>query len=155
MLSALLSFLGGSFVRAIWGEISAFLNKRQDNRHEIRLLTLQMELDDRAHVRNQEALQLQAHLGVKIIEAQSQAAVDKSEADAFGEAMQRAFEPTGYSLVDVWNGLIRPTAATVAIALWVGKLINQDFQMAEWDMELVGVILGFFFADRSLRKRGK
>jgi hypothetical protein len=155
MLSALLSFLGGSVFRMLWGEISAFINKRQDNAHELQMLQLQSDIDDRAHTRNQEAMQLQAQLGIKTIEAQSQAMVDKAEADAFGEAMARAFGPTGYSAVDIWNGIVRPAAATIALALWVCKLITQDFRMADWDMELVGAILGFFFADRSLGKRGK
>ena len=155
MLSALISFLGGSVFRMLWGEIASFINKRQDNDHELKLLRLQSELDDRAHVRNQEALQLQAQLGIKVIEAQSQGEVDKIEADAFNQAMQRAFAPTGFALVDVWNGVIRPAAATIALVLWVAKLVSQGFQMSEWDMELTGAVLGFFFADRSLGKRGK
>lgn len=155
MLSALISFLGGSVFRMLWGEIASFINKRQDNDHELKLLRLQSDLDDRAHVRNQEALQLQAQLGIKVIEAQSQGEVDKIEADAFNQAIQRAFAPTGFALVDVWNGVIRPAAATIALVLWVAKLVSQGFQMSEWDMELTGAVLGFFFADRSLGKRGK
>lgn len=155
MLSALISFLGGSVFRMLWGEISSFINKRQDNSHELQMLRLQSDIDDRAHTRNQETLQLQAQLGIKVIEAQSQAMVDKTDADAFGAAMARAFAPTGYSVVDIWNGVVRPAAATIALALWVCKLVSQNFQMADWDMELVGAILGFFFADRSLGKRGR
>lgn len=155
MISALISFLGGSVFRMLWGEVASFINKRQDNDHELKLLRLQSELDDRAHVRNQEALQLQAQLGIKVIEAQSQGEVDKIEADAFNQAIQRAFAPTGFALVDVWNGIIRPAAATIALVLWVAKLVSQGFQMSEWDMELTGAVLGFFFADRSLGKRGK
>mgnify|MGYP007073110024 CR=1 FL=1 len=155
MLSALLSFLGGSVFRMLWGEFSAFINKRQDNAHELQMLQLQMTLDDRAHTRNQEAMQLQAQLGIKTIEAQSQAMVDKAEADAFGEAMARAFGPTGYSAVDIWNGIIRPSAATIALVLWIFKLNSQNWLMQEWDITLAGTVLGFFFADRSLGKRGK
>ena len=155
MLSALFAFLSGSFVRAVWGEISSFINKRQDNAHELQMLQLQMTLDDRAHARSQEALQLQATLGIKTIEAQAQGDVSKSEADSFGAAIVQAFKPTGITFVDVWNGVVRPAAATIALGLWVGKLITQNFQMTAWDTELVGAILGFFFADRSLGKRGK
>ncbi len=155
MISALLSFLGGSIFRMLWGEISAFINKRQDNSHELQMLQLQMTLDDRAHARSQEAIQLQATLGIKTIEAQAQGDVSKSEADSFGAAIVQAFKPTGITFVDVWNGVVRPAAATIALGLWVGKLVVQDFQMNEWDTELVGAILGFFFADRSLGKRGK
>lgn len=155
MLSALLSFLGGSVFRMIWGEISSFINKRQDHEHELEMTRLQVEIDDKAHQRSQEALRLQSELGIKTITAQSVAAVEKAEADAFGIALENAFKPTGFALVDIWNGVIRPLAATIALALWMLKLASQNFKTDAWDMELMGVILGFFFADRSLGKRGK
>ena len=101
------------------------------------------------------ASEAQAELGIKTIEAQAIAAVDKAEADAFGIAVSQAFKPTGYSVVDIWNGIIRPCAATIALVLWVMKLASNKFVMDDWDRELGGAILGFFFADRSLGKRGK
>lgn len=155
MFAALLSFLGGSVFRMVWGEASAFLNKKQDHKHEIEMLKLQSELDDKAHQRTLEAQKAQAELGIKTIEAQAVAAVDKAEADAFGMAVAQAFKPTGYSVVDIWNGIIRPCAATIALALWVMKLVANKFVMDDWDRELGGAVLGFFFADRSLGKRGK
>jgi hypothetical protein len=39
--------------------------------------------------------------------------------------------------------------------MWVSKLWSQNFVMQAYDMEITGVVLGFFFADRSLGKRGK
>ena len=155
MFTALFSFLGGSVFRMIWGEASAFLNKKQDHKHEIEMLKLQAELDDKAHQRTLEAQRVQSELGIKTIEAQSVAAVDKAEADAFGVAVANAFKPTGYSVVDIWNGIIRPCAATIALLLWVLKLMANNFVMDDWDRELGGAVLGFFFADRSLGKRGK
>lgn len=142
-------------MRAAWGEISAFINKRQDHKHEIEMLRLQAELDDKAHQRTLEAQKAQAELGIKTIEAQAIAAVGKSEADAFGMAVANAFKPTGYSVVDIWNGIIRPCAATIALLLWVLKLYANKFVMDDWDRELGGAVLGFFFADRSLTKRAK
>ncbi len=70
-------------------------------------------------------------------------------------AVAQAFKPTGYSVVDIWNGIIRPCAATIALVLWVMKLVANKFVMDDWDRELGGAVLGFFFADRSLGKRGK
>ena len=155
MISALISFLGGSVFRMIWGEASAFINKKQDHKHEVELLRLQADLDDKMHQRTLEAQKAQAELGIKTIEAQAVAAVDKSEADAFGMAVANAFKPTGYSVVDIWNGVIRPCAATIVLLLWVLKLVANKFVMDDWDRELGGAVLGFFFADRSLGKRGK
>lgn len=155
MLEALFSFLGGSVFRMVWGEVSAWYNKRQDHAFELERLRLQNDIDDRAHQRNQEALRLQNELGIKTIEAKMEADVATAEADAFAKAMENAFKPTGWAVVDVWNGIIRPSAATIALVLWCLKLSSQNWKMEEWDITLAGTVLGFFFADRSLGKRGK
>lgn len=155
MLEALFSFLGGSVFRMVWGEVSAWYNKRQDHAFELERLRLQNDIDDRAHQRNQEALRLQNELGIKTIEAKMEADVATAEADAFAKAMENAFKPTGWAVVDIWNGIIRPSAATIALVLWCLKLSSQNWKMEEWDITLAGTVLGFFFADRSLGKRGK
>lgn len=155
MLTAFFSFLGGSVFRMLWGEIANFLNKQQDHTFEIERMRLQADMDDRAHQRTQEAIRLQAELGVKTIAAQAESNVLTAEAEAFTEAMKNAFKPTGIYWVDTWNGIIRPAAATVALCMWVTKLWSQNFVMQAYDMEIMGVVLGFFFADRSLGKRGK
>jgi hypothetical protein len=155
IFSALLSFLGGSAFRMIWGEISNFVNKRQDHQHEIQRLTLQKELDAAAHDREVTIISLQHQLGIRTIEAQREAEVEQEEARAFTEAMKDAFRPTGVWWVDLWNGVIRPAAATVVLVLWIVKLWSQGGKMDAFDMELTCAVLGFFFADRSLGKRGK
>jgi hypothetical protein len=63
--------------------------------------------------------------------------------------------PTGIFLVDLWNGVIRPSAASIALFLWVRALNEQGWHMSPWDQELVGAILGFFFAHRFMAARGK
>lgn len=155
MIEALFSFLGGSVFRMIWGEASAWMNKRQDHAFEIERMRLQNDLDDKAHQRNQETLRLQNELGIQMVEAKGQADVATTEAEAFNALIQNAFKPTGYAFVDVWNGIIRPSAATIALVLWCLKLSNQGWKMDDWDVTLAGTVLGFFFADRSLGKRGK
>lgn len=155
MLSALISFLGGSVFRMIWGEVSSLVNKHQDHKFELERMRLQNELDDKAHERTQSAIRLQAELGVKTIEAQAESNVMTAEAEAFANAMKDAFKPTGIFWVDVWNGIIRPAAATIVLVMWVCKLVQQGFTMQPYDLEISGVVLGFFFADRGLAKRGK
>lgn len=155
MLEALLSFLGGSVFRMIWGELSAWHTKKQDHQFELERMRLQTELEDRAHQRMQESLRLQNELGIKTIEAQAHAHIDQAEADAFTEAMKSAFKPTGISWVDAWNGTIRPAAATIVLALWVLKLDAQHYIMQDWDLSLAGVVLGFFFANRALGRGGR
>lgn len=155
MIEALFSFLGGSVFRMVWGEVSAWYNKKQDHLFEMERLRLQSELDDLAQQRMQATLKLQHELGIKTIEAKAEADVAVVEADAFVKAMESAFKQTGWAIVDVWNGIIRPSAATIALVLWCLKLSSQNWKMEEWDITLAGTILGFFFADRSLGKRGK
>jgi len=92
---------------------------------------------------------------VKEVQVVGDVAIQKVEADAFVEAIKAAAIPTGVKWVDAWNGSIRPAAATVAICLWVFALAKAGFITNDWDKELVGVVLGFYFADRSLGKRGK
>ena len=82
MLEALLSFLGGSVFRMVWGELSAWHTKKQDHQFELERMKLQTELEDRAHQRMQESLRLQNELGIKTIEAQAQAHMDQADADA-------------------------------------------------------------------------
>lgn len=155
MFEALFSFLGGSVFRMVWGEIASFVQKKQDHTFELERMQAQAQAEDRAHQRNQEAMRLQAELGVKTLAARAEADVATEEAAAFTAAMRDAFKPTGNVVVDVWNGIIRPSAATIALALWVLKLHTQSWSMQEWDVTLAGTILGFFFASRELSKRGK
>ena len=155
MISALLSFLGGSVFRMVWGEASAYLNKRQDHAHEVAMLKIQQELDDARHARDLEQMRLASELGLKTIEAQKDAAIAAGELDAFSRAIEAAARPTGIKWVDAWNGSIRPSYATVALILWLVKVVAQGFKMDAFDAELLAVVAGFYFADRSLGKRGK
>lgn len=155
MISALLSFLGGSVFRMVWGEVSSFLNKRQDHAHEVEMLRLQKDLDDARHARDLEQMRLANDLGIKTIEVQKDAAIAQAEMDAFSRAIEAAARPTGIKWVDAWNASVRPAFASVALLLWVLKLYAIGFKMDAFDLDMLATIAGFFFADRSLGKRGK
>lgn len=155
MFSALFSFLGGTAFRAIWGELSTWITARQDHRFELERLRLQGEMDAAAHSRTMESIKVQAELNVKTITVQGEADIGRLETDGFYAAAREAQKPSGILFVDAWNGSIRPLAASIAIFLWVVALNAQGWKMGEWDKELVGVILGFFFASRVLTNKGK
>lgn len=155
MFSALFSFLGGSAFRMLWGEIAAWVSSKQEHSHEIERMRLQAELDAAQHARNLEAQRLQAELGIKEIAVRSEADLALKDLDVWGKAIDNAGKATGFVLVDVWNGIIRPLVATIAVILWVLALNSQGWKMTEWDKEIVGVVFGFFFASRELAKRGK
>lgn len=151
MLSALLSFLGGSAFRLIWEQISTALTKRQDHKHEVERLRLQAEVDAAQHARNLEAIKLQHQLGVEVIRVQGEADVQRIETEGWAAALREANKQTGIVWVDAWNGSIRPLVASIAVFVWVLALHEQGFKMTPWDRELVGVVLGFYFATRVLR----
>ena len=139
----------------LWGEIAAWVSSKQEHSHEIERMRLQAELDAAQHARNLEAQRLQAELGIKEIAVRSEADLALKDLDVWGKAIDNAGKATGFILVDVWNGIIRPLVATIAVILWVLALNSQGWKMTEWDKEIVGVVFGFFFASRELAKRGK
>ena len=155
MLSSLISFLGGSAFRMIWGEVAAFVKSRQDHRHELDLLTAQAQLEAAAFERNQSALRLQSELGIRTIQVQAEADLERIDAAGFYSAVGESMKPVGVAWVDAFNAAIRPSAAAICLFLWVLELAVAGWVMGEWDQMLVATILGFFFADRGLVKRGK
>lgn len=154
MFSAVLSFLGGSAFRMLWGEISSWLNKKQDHEHEMERIRLQAELDAAQHARNLESIRVQADLGVKTIVAQAEADVGRIEAEGWLEAVRTTGKAIGVAWVDAWNAAIRPGGATWAIAM----LTLDAFAVAkvgENTAQVCFAFLGLFVADRTLGKQGK
>jgi len=153
MLSGLFSFLGGSIFRAIWGEASSWITKYQDHKHELATMQLQAQLDDKTHKREMDRLKLSSELNIKQIEVKSEAEIEAKDADAFIAAMSTLNQKSGNMFVDAWNSSIRPACATTALLIWWFCLYTQNFVLTEWDRELVGVILGFYFAHRVYSKK--
>jgi len=155
MNSALISFLGGSVFRMLWGEISAMLTARQDHRHEIERMRLQADLEAAQHARNQEAIRLQAELGVQTIRVQGEAQAGAIEADAWAHVSKGTTQVSGIWLVDLWNGVIRPFGATLCLSLVVLHFYRANWLLDDQGWALIGAFLGIYVADRSLFKRGK
>lgn len=154
-MSALISFLGGSAFRMIWGEVSSYFKAKQDQAFEIERMKLQGEQEAAQHLRMMESAKQQAELGIKTIEMQREADVARVEADAWLTAVRSVGAQTGIKFLDVWNGSVRPLLATLAIGVVVAEIWRNGFVLSDWDRELVGAILGIYVADRSLSKRGK
>jgi len=155
MFGALFSFLGGSVFRMIWGEVASFVQKKQDHAHELDMQRLQAELEDKRHQRDCERIRLQSELGVKEIQIAGDVAMQKSEVEAWLQAVRDVGKQTGIKFIDIWNGVIRPLLATLAILVVVAQIVQNGFVLSDWDEELVAAILGIYVADRSLMKRGK
>jgi hypothetical protein len=155
MFTALISFLGGNAFRLIFGELVAYFNKKQDHALEVERLRLQGELDAAQHARNLEAIRVQNELGVKVIQVQRDADLDRIDAGAWARTVADVGRLTGLKVLDYWNGSVRPLLATLAILVVVAEIIRNGFALSDWDRELVGAILGVYVADRSLARRGK
>lgn len=155
MFSALFSFLGGSVFRMIWGEVSAAWTKHQDHKHELESMEMQAKLDASRHEQEMQRLKVSSELNIKQVEVQADADLQRMDAEAFIASIKTVNTPTGIGWVDAWNGIIRPACATTALLIWWFCLYTQGFVLTEWDKELVGVILGFYFAHRVFTSRGK
>jgi hypothetical protein len=154
-MMTILSFLGGNAFRLIFGEIASYFSKKQEAELEIARFKVQGELDAAQHARNLEAIRVQAELGVKTIQVQAETVLDKVEAEAWAGAVADVGKKTGYKILDIWNGAIRPALATMAMLIVFIQLAQHGFTMTEWDKELIGAILGIYVADRHLSKQGK
>jgi len=154
MLSALISFFGGSVFRMIWGEVSHWFTAKQEHAHEIERMRLQGVLDADQHTRNLEAIKVQAALGVKTIQVQAEAAVTELEAQGWLEAVKGTTARIGIAWVDAWNATIRPGVATWAIAM-MSLAEFKVIVLSEFAASVASAALGIYLADRNLQKRGK
>lgn len=153
-MSALLSFLGGSVFRMVWGEVASYVTKNQDHKHEKELLNLQREAETATHSRNLENLKTQSELGIKKVFVEHQAIIEEGELDAWIEASKATTTKTGIAWIDGWNQSIRPGVATIAILSMLIEITLLG-HLTDWHREVFSAALGLFLADRSLTKRGK
>jgi hypothetical protein len=154
MITSLISFLGGSVFRMIWGEVSHWLTARQEQKHEVERMRLQGELDAAQHARNIEAQKVQADLGVKVIEARRDADIGRIESEGWLDAVKSTGRSVGVPLIDAWNASIRPGVATWAVVMMTlaeFAVIN----MSENAVAICSAALGIYLAERNLLKRGK
>jgi hypothetical protein len=155
MITSLMAFLGGSVFRMLWGEISSFLTKKQENAHELEMIRLQGTLAIETHTRNLEAMKTQAGLGIQVIREQASATSSAIETAAWLEAVKGTTKSVGIKFIDAWNGIIRPLVATWSIILISIYYYQMGFILDENGWGICGAALGIYLADRTLFKRGK
>lgn len=154
MISAVLSFLGGSVFRMIWGEVSSWVNKKLEHEQEMDRMRLQGDLDERAHQRRMETVRFEAEQQIKIIHVQAEAAVSQLEAEGWLEAVKATGRKVGVAWVDAWNAGIRPGLATWGIVMLTLEAFALA-QITEGTASVIFAALGIFVADRTLGKKGK
>lgn len=155
MITSLIAFFGGSIFRMLWGEISSFLGKKQDNTHEMDMMRLQGSLDAEAHARNLESMKAQSDLGIQIIREQGAATSSITETNAWLEAVKGTTQSVGIKFIDAWNGIIRPLVATWSVIIISIYYYQKNFILDENGWGICSAALGIYLADRTLFKRGK
>lgn len=155
LAKGVMGFLGGTTFRMVWGEISSMLTARQEHKHELERMRLQGDLDAAAHERNLAAQRLQADLGIKVIQVQSEADLGKLEAEAFKAGVEGLSKLSGFNLIDAWKSAIQPALATMMMVMLAMHYHSKGWVLDDKGWELAGAILGLFVADRLLFRRGK
>lgn len=156
MITSILTFLGGSAFRMIWGEASAYLNKKQDHAHELERLRLQGDLDKATHDRRMDVIRLEAEKQVEVIRVQGEQTVASLETEGWLEAVKATGRAIGVKWVDAWNAAIRPGLATWGVAMLTIEAIPVfAITLNEGTQGVIFAALGVFVADRTLGKRGK
>lgn len=146
---ALMSFLGSAVFRWLLEKVFSLAERKQDHGQEIERMRVQAEVDAAQHLRNLEMLRIQADLKLDLIKEEHRGAYEAAEGEAFIESIRSA-RPSGVRWVDAWNALIRPLVSTVCVALWAMSLVERDFQPNEFDLALIGAVIGWHFGTRSL-----
>lgn len=170
-MTGLISFLGGSAFRLIFGWVMEYLNKKQEHAQEMARLEQQSRLDAERHMREIERVRLLHEQGIKEITIKSEADQALASLNAFAEAVKLTGVKTGVRWVDAWNAVIRPLGASLSLAVWVlgivvamsavdslvsvvnGKVVFMF--LTDFDYELIAAFLGVFIGERihnNLRK---
>lgn len=152
-MGGLLSFLGGTAFRWIFGEALDFFKKKQEFQSELELRRLEHEQERERHQWQQEAIRAHAEMGIKVIEAQADADERRGAAQVFLAAVQgvnKASERTDW--VGKWNAAIRPALATVAMVCLVGESLHL-MTLSALFAEVSCAVLGVFVGERISRGR--
>lgn len=153
-MGGLISFLGGTAFRWLFGEALDFLKRRQEMRSEVELMRLQHDLERERHQWQQEAIAAHAAMGIKVIEAQAEATERAGAAEAFLAAVQGVNAASQRpDWVGVWNAAIRPLLATVAIVALLGESLGW-MTLSALFAEVSCAVLGVFVGER-IRARGR
>lgn len=152
----MITLLGGGLMRLLPFLVD-FFKQRQDADHEYRMTQLQLEIDK---ARASQQLDL-AHV-------QGQIAADAADQQGLIDALKGQMQPSGVKWADALSASFRPIAAFwwcivlysaakivhIVVAFQAGASLAEfsSLLMTPFDRQVIGSILGFWFADRAIRK---
>lgn len=151
ILGALTRFV--PFLFNLWHE-------KGDRDHEYRMTQLQLQID-----------KARAEQQIDLVHANSAAATAASEMQAWAESMAAQARPSGVPWIDGLSSSVRPVLtywhclvlytiykwAQASISLHHGADVAATIVtlVTDFDRSLIGSMLGYWFADRSLMKAAK
>ena len=152
-------------------EVLGYFKQGQENAHELALVDKQVELAKVQGEQKRAEIAAQGDQDRQTLGAQTEANTVGAWDNALIEAIKTATAPTGNKMIDALSASVRPiltywwclllyTAHKVVLLFvaWQGHAALGDFAplvLTEFDRAVVGSIIGFWFADRALRKFGK
>ncbi|MBQ0934660.1 hypothetical protein [Ideonella paludis] len=152
----LLSLIFGGLLR-LAPEVMKLFTAKQDQAHELRMTTLQLEID-----------KARADQQIDLVHAQGAMATDSAELAALAEALKGQGQMTGVPLIDAINQSVRPVltywwcmvlytaykvVTIVLLCMGTPTLAQvQDALVTEFDRMVIASIFSFWFVDRSLRR---
>lgn len=138
LIGAIIGLIG-----SIIPEVLKIYDKKQDQKHEIEMLRLQIEQAEKM-----------TELRIREAEAQAQIALDKITY----EYANPEVKPTGYKIADLLqaiglflNTIVRPVITLVAMGLWLYGMAYQ-YQFTDWQQEAITCIITFWFGNRTFQR---
>jgi len=170
MISGVISFLGGTAFRWLFGELIGFFKARQEHAQELERMRLSLDQEAQRHRWQQEAIAAQAAAGISVVEAQAEAASSSASDAAFlaavqgvgaaasaaGDAAKRGDWIGKFAAFAVaLNAFIRPELAQVSIILLAASAIWPSAIVLTGIVgDVVCASLGIFVGER-IRLHGK
>lgn len=155
----LISLLGGGLMRLL-PELFKLFTAKRDADHEFRMTQMQLEID-----------KARAAQAIDLAHTQGGFAADAADTAAMIEALKGQGAPSGIGWVDAVSATVRPVltywwclllyTANKVILVVVGlseRLPLAQFAplvLNDFDRAVVGSIIGFWFADRAIRRTGR
>lgn len=152
MILTLISMFGGGLMRLL-PELLAFMNRRQDNAHELAMLDRQAQLEQTRAANRLEELQVQGNFTDML-----------AMLDAQKSALAGQMQKTGVAWVDALNFLVRPITTYYFLGCYgiykTALLIVAIKQLDAWtailqcydadDRNILASILAFWFVGRTI-----
>jgi hypothetical protein len=152
----LLSMLGGGLFRLVPFLVD-FFKAKHDAEHEYRMTELQLKID-----------QARATQQIDLAHAQAEIAASAGEMQALVDTIKAQGTPTGVGWVDALSATVRPFLTYYwCIGLYGSAKVIQvlvayqahtplagfvAILITEFDQQVIGSMLAFWFVDRALRK---